>query len=274
MLKEKILKCKLTDDQIGIFYLGQVGCLLKYRNNYLVVDPYLTDYVDRNCSSELVRWNRRYPAPMAPADLDFVDVVVCTHDHYDHMDPDTLQEIAACNSKAVFVAPDPVKHLLGNCGVPADRVIGAVDGETLEVGDFKIEPIPAAHEELHQDENGNYKELGYKIGCGDKSIYHAGDCCLYDGLTERLVGTNVLMLPVNGRSYYKRYVQDIIGNMTAEEAVQLAVRAGADLLIPLHFDLYDVNCLNPAQFVDTLVSNAPTQRFHIFVPGEGYILGE
>ena len=44
------------------------------------------------------------------------------------------------------------------------------------------------------------------------------------------------------------------------------------LLIPAHYDLYDANGLNPAIFVDTLHRLNPTQRFHMFVPGECYIL--
>ena len=73
-LKEKMLETELTDQQLGIFYLGQVGFLLKYRKCYFLIDGYLSDYVDRNCS-QLVKWVRRYPAPLKGEDLDFVDYV-------------------------------------------------------------------------------------------------------------------------------------------------------------------------------------------------------
>ncbi len=104
-LKSEILNKKLTDDQIGIFYLGQVGFLLKYREKYILIDGYLSDYVDRNCCSELVHWVRRYPAPLTGDDLDFVDYVFCTHAHFDHADPDTLSAIARINKKAKFIVP-------------------------------------------------------------------------------------------------------------------------------------------------------------------------
>ena len=52
-LKEKMLETELTDQQLGIFYLGQVGFLLKYRKCYFLIDGYLSDYVDRNCSQRV-----------------------------------------------------------------------------------------------------------------------------------------------------------------------------------------------------------------------------
>ena len=114
--------------------------------------------------------------------------------------------------------------------------------------------------------------LGYKIVLGDTSIYHAGDCCIYDGLTDRLMNVDVLMVPVNGRSYYKRYVEDIIGNMTCEEAIILAKETNAGMIVPMHYDLYDCNRINPALFVDCLFSMNPMQKFHMFAPGEFYIV--
>ncbi len=272
MHKNYILDTKLQDNQAALFYLGQEGYLIKYQETYILIDPYLSDYVDQNCCSELVTWERNYPAPIAAEDMDFVDYVLCTHSHYDHADPATLSVIAKINPKAQFIVPEPVKNDIMAYGIPADRMTGAFADTEIELKGCKIIPVPSAHEELNQDEAGNYKELGYKVIVGDISIYHAGDCCIYDGLVDRLMNLDVMMIPVNGRSYFKRYVQDIIGNMTAEEAVILAKETNADTLIPMHYDLYPCNCINPATFVDTLYAINPFQKFHMFVPGERYII--
>ena len=237
-----------------------------------MIDPYLSDYVDQNCCTDTVKWVRRYPAPISADNFDFVDYVLCTHAHFDHSDPSTLSTIAAVNSKAKFIVPEPVKETIQSYGISADRMIGAIADEVLDLSGCKVVPIPSAHEELRVDENGNYYDMGYKLLLGNTSIYHAGDCCIYEGLAERLMNVDVLMVPVNGRSYYKRYVEDIIGNMTSEEAIILAKEVNAGMIIPMHYDLYDVNRINPAHFVDCIFSMNPTQKFHMFVPGELYII--
>ena len=272
MDKNLFLDTQLTDQQVALFYLGQEGFLFKYHNTYVLIDPYLSDYVDQNCCTETVKWIRRYPAPIAPEEFDFVDYILCTHAHYDHADPVTLNKLTKINSKAKFIAPEPIKETIMSYGISEDRMIGAFADKVIDLDGCKIIPIPSAHEELRTDENGNYYDMGYKILFENISIYHGGDCCIYDGLKERLINTDILMVPVNGRSYYKRYIEDIIGNMTCEEAVILAKETNADMIIPMHYDLYDCNRINPALFVDCLFSMNPTQKFHMFSPGEFYII--
>ena len=274
MNRESILSTKLLDDQIALFYLGQEGILIKYRERYLLIDAYLSDYVDRNCCTSDVRWVRKYDAPISGEELDFVDYVFCTHAHYDHADPITLSDIARVNKKAKFIVPAPIVDTVKGYGVDEESMIPAFADEKIVFGDIVILPIPAAHEELSVDGKGRYDALGYRITLGNTVLFHAGDCCIYDGLEERLGGVDVMCLPVNGRSYYKRVVKDIIGNMDAYEATELSGHVGAKLLIPMHIDLYDVNGLSLAAFVDAVENVDKNMRFHIFRPGERYIYAD
>lgn len=272
-MKEQILSTALLPDQIGIWYTGQVGFILKFREKYILIDGYLSDYVDRNCCG-LVNWVRRYDAPIRGEDLDFIDFVFCTHAHYDHADPDTLSAIARVNRKAKFFVPAPIRETVIGYGPAPTAVVGLHPDRPLTIADgITVTAIPSAHEELHIDENGDAAEVGYKLVLGEKVLYHAGDCCPYDGLCERVRGCDVMFLPVNGRDYYRRYEQDIIGNFDCTEAVRLAKDAGCGLLVPMHYDLYDCNCIHPAQFVETVTRLHPAQAFHMFRPGERYILG-
>lgn len=269
LLKRDIVFTEIAKQQTGLWYLGQVGFVFKHNNACLAIDPYLSDYVDKNCC-EFVKWKRLYPAPMRGEELDFLQVVLCTHTHYDHADPWTLPKIAQANLDTKFVIPAPEVETIVGYGIERDRIIPAYANSPLKIGSFVITPIPSAHEVFHTDQNGNYKELGYIIDDGCTRIFHAGDMCMYDGLIEKLQKIDVAILPINGRDYF-RNKNDIIGNFDSVEAITLAKAIKAKLLIPVHHDLYEVNRVNPAFFVDALMQINRKQRYHIFVEGEKYI---
>lgn len=272
MNKNYITQTTLADGQIAIFYLGQVGFLIKYKDTYTVIDAYLSDYVDKNCSNDIVKWVRNYPAPIDALELDFVDYVFCTHGHSDHADPETLGKIASVNPKAKFYMSAAITDKIESYGISKDRIIALGCDSVYHISDdIKVTPVPAAHEVLHCDENGNYLEVGFRFEFGDTVVFHGGDGCPYDGLEQRLDGCDVLMLPVNGRDYYRTNVMNIIGCFNAIEAATIAKNVGADLLIPTHFDLYDVNCISASEFTEKLYKVNPCQKFHIFAPGERFV---
>lgn len=264
------ISAKLTDRQAALWYLGQEGFVVKHHEKYLATDLYLSDYVDRHCC-QFVKWERLYPAPVAAESLNFLNVILCTHTHYDHSDPWTLPKLAVANPNAKFVVPAPVVNDIVDLGVPRERIVPAYADKPLEIEGFTVTPIPSAHEVLHTDANGNYCELGYLIDAGDIRLFHAGDMCMYDGLIERLQRVDVALLPINGRDYFRNQ-NDIIGNFNCEEAVTLAQKINAGLLVPMHHDLYEVNRVSPANFVNTLMAINPTQCYHIFAPGESYVV--
>ncbi len=267
----EISEQRLCENQVGVWYLGQVGFLFKSKNSYLAIDPYLSDYVDQNCC-EFVDWKRKYNPPISPKELSFVNYVVCTHLHYDHTDPITVSEIAKNNPNTKFIIPAPCANDVTEYGVDAENIIFARAFEEIKLNNFTLIPIPSAHEELHTDSNGDYCELGYVIKTNEQTFFHAGDMCMYDGLIQNLekFSINIAFLPINGRDYF-RNKNDIIGNFTTEEAVLLAKEINANMLVPMHHDLYDVNSVGADVFVKAIEKHHPYRKYHIFSPGELYI---
>lgn len=268
-LKKDVLSTELTDKQTGLWFLGQEGFVIKHGNDCLAIDPYLSDYVDKNCC-QFVKWKRLYSAPVKGEELDFLQAVLCTHTHYDHADPWTLPKIAQANPNTKFIVPSPEVERIAGYGIDKERIVPAYAGKPLKIGSFTITPIPSAHEVFHTDEKGDYKELGYIVDDSAARIFHAGDMCPYDGLTDLIRKTDIAIFPINGRDYFRNQ-NDIVGNFDSAEAITLAKAIKAELLVPVHHDLYEVNRVNPAVFVDTLMRINRKQRYHIFVAGEKYI---
>lgn len=269
-MRERILKTLPADGQIALFYLGQEGFLIKWKEIYIIIDAFLTGPVASDKAEAMTSWLRSYPAPIEPEELDFVNYVICTHDHGDHTDRETIKRISAVNKKARFIASRAFSSVFTGCGVCEDRVISAVADVSFKIADITVMPVPAAHEQLHINQNGDYEELGFILNFGDISLFHAGDCCVYGGLAERIAGTHILMLPINGRDWFRNR-DNIVGNMDSREALLLAREAGARMIIPMHFDLYARNAVPPSFFVDCAGEFAPGLPYHIFMPGERYI---
>ncbi len=270
MLKEQILNTVITDDQAAIWYLGQESILVKCKGKYLLFDPYLSDYVDRVCSSDEIVWKRRYPVPIEADELDFVDYVFLSHDHEDHCDPDTLAPFAKANEKAKYFAPPNAKGTLNRCGIEDKDIIFCYGGKEIALDDIRVLPVPAAHEELHYDADGNFMELGYAVEIGDIRFFHSGDMCPYDDIDKYIIPCNVAMIAINGRDGY-RLAHGIEGNFNSSEAIDLALRMKADLLIPMHFDLYDVNSVPMGELANVMEKENKFIPSHIFMPGERYI---
>ena len=265
-LKEKILNTDIPDSQLALFYLGQEGFIFKFRGKYILIDGYLTGKLYDPATG----YGREYLPPMEPAELDFIDYVFCSHDHMDHADPGTLSGIASVNAHAKFVIPAAFAENVHGYGVPEEQILAVSAGEKLDFGEFFVLPVPAAHEELHVDDNDEYFEMGYVFDFDGITLYHSGDCCIYDGMKEAVGQVDIAMLPVNGRSYY-RLRSNTIGNMTLEEAVRFAKGAEAQLFIPMHFDLFRSNSIPAGYIPEAVKQYAPGMPYKIFQLGERLI---
>ncbi len=269
-VQESIKNSRPALHEIYMWYLGQEGFALKCGEETLVIDPYLTDSIDRMNNSDN-GFKRLYPPPVTPLELSFAQLILCTHDHQDHLDPETINGI---NSGAnMFGVPAPVKNCIKECGVDESRIVPLFADVPFECKIGKIIPFPAAHDVLHQ-QDGAYCELSYLIQYKNGlRVFHGGDMVIYQGLEEKLREANphVVMLPVNGRCYYRESA-GIVGNTNVREAADLAYRVGAKLFIPMHYDLYPGNAENPAVITDYLYRTYPRMPYHLFTPGEGMCL--
>jgi L-ascorbate metabolism protein UlaG (beta-lactamase superfamily) len=140
-------------------------------------------------------------------------------------------------------------------------VVGALPGTELVIGAARVVPVPARHGVHVADAYsfglapGEYRFLGYVIEIGGVRIYHAGDTIRYDGMAERLreLAVDVALLPINGRSP-EREAQDLVGNLSAAEAADLAADAGIGAIVPMHYELFARNSGRASELVDIVAA--------------------
>ncbi|MDQ3248422.1 MAG: MBL fold metallo-hydrolase, partial [Chloroflexota bacterium] len=207
---------------------------------------------------------------IAPQPLDFIDVVASSHNHTDHLDGETLIPLLQVNPHCKLIIPE------ANRAFVADRLqidpalpIGLDDGLSATLGHFRFTGVPAAHEQLEQDEHGRHKYLGYIIQFGAWTIYHSGDAVWYDDMVEKLRAwsIDVALLPINGRAPERR----VAGNLNGTEAAQLAHAINARLVIPGHYDMFAFNTATPDEFV--AAAQQLNQPYHLLRAGERWSSG-
>lgn len=254
----------------NIKYAGQNGIIITRNNITISFDLYLSDCVFRLTG----HGKRNYPSPITKEELKAIDYYFISHDHLDHLDVDTIEQVAAINDKVVFICPYPYVDKIIELGAKAENVIGAKAYEKISLnGNLTVIPLPEKHEEYILVD-GNHGALGYVIDFDGFKIYHAGDCIADKKLADDLKGLGpykIMFVPINGHDW-KRFDENLMGNMTYREALDLCDYAKTEYVVPMHYDLFDNNTENPAYFVDYLYRTYRYQKFKMFVPGETIIM--
>jgi len=241
---------------VALWWLGQASFVLKARDVIIYIDPYL----QRSA-------HRLSPPPFPPDAVTHADLVLVTHDHIDHVDPEALPGIAAASPRARFIAPRPIHARVAGLVGSAERVIPAVADEPLTLmvrgTPVEVRPVPARHEEFDLTDQG-YPYLGYSVRVDGVCVHHSGDTIPYEGQIERVRahGVDVALLPINGRDFF-RTRSGTIGNFDYREAAEFAVQIGAAVVVPMHYGMFRGNTVPPGYFVTYLHEFHPEQAVHI-----------
>ncbi|ABR34117.1 MBL fold metallo-hydrolase [Clostridium beijerinckii] len=259
-LIKDIDECILEKGDVAFWWLGQLGYAIKIAETTIYLDAFLSDWPNRNI-----------PPLLKPEEIVNADFIIGTHDHSDHIDRDVWHQLSISSPNAKFVVPKLlITELSDDLKIPKNRFIGLDDGLSISEKDLKISAIPSAHEFLDQDSSGHYPYLGYIIEGNGCTVYHSGDTCMYDGIFSKLRQWNnfdIMFLPINGRDA-KRYRENLIGNITYQEAVDLAGTIKPNLVVPGHYEMFDNNSENPILFYDYLNAKYPGIKCWIGDHGE------
>ncbi|MFD2571082.1 MBL fold metallo-hydrolase [Spirosoma soli] len=267
-------------DMLHIWWLGQSGFLVQCQGKQLLFDPYLSDSLSCKYAGTDKPHVRLSERVIDSARLANIDVVTSSHNHTDHLDAETLLPLLATNPDIDFVIPEANRAFVADRlraspiwpGLEwpgADWPIGLTNGMSVLVDGWLIHGVPAAHNELEVDELGQNKFMGFvvEIASGDNEsykIYHSGDTLWYDGIVDilRPFDIDVALLPINGNKPERR----VAGNLNPDEAARLGRDIGAKLTIPHHYDLFEFNTADPADFARAC--EAYGTSYHIMQLGE------
>lgn len=200
-----------------ITWLGQAGLMIETSGKTIIVDPYLSDSVEK-----IEPHNKRRVAPNKKFFDIKPDVIVLTHNHLDHTDPETLRYYLGENSEVCVLASynawQNVRKLFG--GIKNNYVMFN-RGTVWTEGDIEFTAVYAEHSDDYA--------IGVIINAEGKKYYITGDT-LYNTEIFKDIPDDIayVFLPVNGRG----------NNMNMAEAKRFCEKIGA-AAIPLHCGLFD-----------------------------------
>lgn len=211
--------------ELHITWLGQGGYLLDDGDTRICIDPYLSDAVEKVSGKK-----RLYPPPIAPDRLQ-CDLIVCTHDHLDHLDPDLVTQT---DPNQPFAGPDSCAAHLRQLG--RNHVSPLNRGGTLTLDGFTLDAVFADH---------TADSIGLMVRHSGHTLYFSGDT-LYNEQLKELTGfrPDLTFICINGR----------LGNMNVQEAVRLTQALSPKVGIPAHYDLFADNGEDPQIYLDGLTT--------------------
>ena len=232
----------VEDSKIKVSALGQTGFYFEIGDQNVLIDPYLSDYVQKK-EGDLLK--RLVPIPIMPEEFERVDWLLITHAHIDHCDPDTVIPLVEKFENIKILGPLPVHEFLRQIGVKKERLHLASNDWMNLGGSLNIKAVPAAHPDIKKYDDESYECVGYLMEFMGKKIYHSGDTSVCQELIDALQVENMIdvgFISVNERNYYRDQA-GIIGNMSVREAFQFAIDAGVRCFVPMHWDMFEVNCV-------------------------------
>ena len=208
-----------------ITWLGQAGLLFDNGKVKIMVDPYLSNSVEK---VEPLNYRR------VPVKEEFLsvtpDVMIFTHDHLDHYDPETAPIFLERKEKRMTVLSPSSVWQKARAFKSHNNVLFNRGTSWTEYG-FRFTAVKAEHSDVHA--------IGVLIEELDtaKIFYVTGDTLYNEAIFADLPeNVDIIFLPING----------VGNNMNMADAARFAKNTGARFVVPIHFGMFDE--LSPEEF--------------------------
>jgi L-ascorbate metabolism protein UlaG (beta-lactamase superfamily) len=218
----------------SVYRLGHSTLLIKLRGGWWLTDPVFSE---RASPFQFIGPKRFHAPPIALQDLPPIRGVLLSHDHYDHLDRDTVKYLA--QRVQVFLTPLGVGDRLVHWGVPHDKVQQLDWWQETEVDGLRLALTPTQHFSGRGLRDGNRTLWGSWVIIDDAlRVYFSGDSGYFDGfkeIGERYGPFDVAFVETGAYDAKWPYV-----HMQPEQTVQAFEDLRGRWLVPIHNGTFDL----------------------------------
>ena len=249
-------------------WFGHASVYLEIDGARIMVDPMLSDY-----ASPFVRIGpkRFHPPPLALESLPKMDAVVISHDHYDHLDMETIRHLARVGSH--FLVPLGVGAHLERWGVPESQFTELDWWQSSEISGLKITSAPIRHYSGRGLRDGNATLWSsWSIAGPVHRVYFSGDTGFGEHFREigdRLGPFDLSLLKIGSYGPGQNWL-DI--HMEPEQAVESHIALQARRMLPVHWGTFNLAFHAWDEPIKRAVKAAQERGVDIVTPRLGEVL--
>jgi len=220
--------------EAAIYRLGHSSLLLAFADEFWLIDPVFSE---RASPLQWMGPKRFHPTPIALDQLPKIRGVIISHDHYDHLDRETITQLK--DQVDYFVTPLGVGQHLRSWGVELDRIHELDWWQDVSLGKVNLTATPAQHFSGRGLLDGNHTLwASWVIRIDQASLFFSGDSGYFDGfkeIGERLGPFDLTM--IESGAYDRDWSQV---HMTPEETMQAHIDLRGRALMPVHNGTFDL----------------------------------
>lgn len=223
---------ELDIDNLNVTWFGHSNILIQMHGMNILIDPV---FRERTSPVSFVGPKRFSELPLEIDELPDIDIVVISHDHYDHLDMDSIK---ALNEKAErFVVPLGVENHIERWGVSSDKITNMSWWEETKINGLTIACTPSRHFSgrriIDSDEtlwaSWVFKDEFYQIFESGDSGYGGH----FEEIHKRYGNFDLVMVDCAQYNMDWHYV-----HMFPEESAMAAQTLGAKTAMPIHWGAF------------------------------------
>ncbi len=247
-------------------WLGHSTVLVEIDGARILLDPV---WARRASPSSLIGPKRFFSPPLALEDLPPLDLIMASHDHYDHLDRGVIRALVSDSRQASarFVVPLGVGAHLEKWGVAADRISELDWGESVAVGSLVLAATPARHFSGRGLSDRNHTLwASWAIKGPVHRVFHSGDTGPFGGFSEIGAEHGPFDLTLIKIGAYDELWPDI--HLNPEQAVDAHGELRGKVLLPIHWGTFSLAFHSWDEPAERVVAAAVGKTIVVPRPGE------
>ena len=223
--------------QLTVTWVGHSSLLIQLDGLNILTDPM---WGERASPVRFAGPRRWVPPGIAFEDLPALDVILESHNHYDHLDAGTVRRLARTHPQASWIVPVGLASFVQKRGARADAVTELDWWGERTIGPIRITATPAQHFSSRGiGDRGDTLWCGYALaGANGRRVYFAGDTGYHPefaSIGERCGPFDVALMPIGAYEprWFMRYL-----HMNPEEAVAAFRALKARVMVPIHWGTF------------------------------------